>query len=84
MGPASALLQDSKLSSVFPRRHFLDLVDDAWIGDALSDDEMDIASGADLDPSSTELEAVGWPDENVDRWNDLGLENWMREQSPPS
>ncbi|KAJ0391437.1 hypothetical protein P43SY_010325 [Pythium insidiosum] len=80
----SVVMTDSKLSSVFPRRHFLDLVDDAWIGDALSDDEMDIASGADLDPSSTELEAVAWPDENVDRWNDLGLENWMREQSPPS
>jgi hypothetical protein len=31
-------MQDSKLPSLFPRKHYLDIVDDAWITDALSDD----------------------------------------------
>jgi hypothetical protein len=31
-------LQDSKLPSLFPRKFYLDLVDDDWIADTLSDD----------------------------------------------
>lgn len=31
-------LQDSKLPSLFPRRFYLDIVDDDWIADTLSDD----------------------------------------------
>lgn len=33
-----ATLQDSKLPSLFPRRFYLDIVDDDWIADTLSDD----------------------------------------------
>ncbi|GLD96670.1 hypothetical protein PINS_up005353 [Pythium insidiosum] len=81
----SVVTTDSKLSSVFPRRHYLDLVDDAWIGDSLSDDEMDVVAGVDLDPNSTEqMEPVGWSDDTIDRWNDLGLEHWLRDQAPSS
>ncbi|TYZ60508.1 hypothetical protein PybrP1_007960 [[Pythium] brassicae (nom. inval.)] len=45
---------DSKLPSVFPKRFYLDLVDDDWIADTLSDDEIDVPPGADLDPDSSD------------------------------
>eukprot|EP00633_Aureoumbra_lagunensis_P003640 CAMPEP_0197302284 /NCGR_PEP_ID=MMETSP0890-20130614/50949_1 /TAXON_ID=44058 ORGANISM="Aureoumbra lagunensis, Strain CCMP1510" /NCGR_SAMPLE_ID=MMETSP0890 /ASSEMBLY_ACC=CAM_ASM_000533 /LENGTH=71 /DNA_ID=CAMNT_0042781839 /DNA_START=152 /DNA_END=367 /DNA_ORIENTATION=+ len=58
-----------------------DVVDDAWLEDYLSDDEIDLLEddevlGDDLDAtefdSSTVLEASVAEE---DRWNDLGLEH---------
>ncbi|DAZ97123.1 TPA: hypothetical protein N0F65_010446, partial [Lagenidium giganteum] len=75
--------QDSKLPSVFPRRYYLDLVDDDWIADTLSDDEIDVPPGLDIDPNSGESpsgEPPAWAgDAKMDRWNDLGLDLWARE-----
>ncbi|KAI9915103.1 hypothetical protein PsorP6_007048 [Peronosclerospora sorghi] len=47
-------LKDSKLPSLFPRKHYLDIVDDAWIIDKLSDDEIDVPPELEFDPTGTE------------------------------
>ncbi|KAG6584514.1 Epoxide hydrolase 2 [Phytophthora cinnamomi] len=74
---------DSKLPSLFPRRHYLDIVDDAWITDALSDDEIEVPPALDVDPNGSESptgEPPMWAaDEKVDRWNDLGLDQWVKD-----
>ncbi|TMW55672.1 hypothetical protein Poli38472_010554 [Pythium oligandrum] len=73
------LYVDSKLPSVFPKRHFLDIVDEKWITDTLSDDEIEVPPGAEVDPNNAELEPVGWAEDKVDRWNDLGLDLWAKD-----
>ncbi|OWZ18087.1 hypothetical protein PHMEG_0007874 [Phytophthora megakarya] len=74
---------DSKLPSLFPRKHFLDIVDDDWITDTLSDDEIEVPPALDVNPNGNESptgEPPMWAaDEKVDRWNDLGLDQWAKD-----
>ncbi|KAL3660500.1 hypothetical protein V7S43_014644 [Phytophthora oleae] len=71
---------DSKLPGLFPRRHYLDIVDDAWITDTLSDDEIEVPPALDADPNGSEPPT--WAaDEKVDRWNDLGLDQWAKDSA---
>ncbi|RQM11284.1 hypothetical protein KXD40_007755 [Peronospora effusa] len=72
--------EDSKLPSLFPRKHYLDIVDDAWIIDTLSDDEIELSPALDLDLNGSDGEPPMWTgDEKVDHWNDLGLDQWVRD-----
>lgn len=74
---------DSKLPIRFLRKHFLDIVDDDWIRDTLSDDEIEIPPLLDVDLNGSESptgEPLAWTaDEKVDRWNDLGLDQWVKD-----
>ncbi|POM72977.1 hypothetical protein PHPALM_10227 [Phytophthora palmivora] len=93
--------RDSKLPSLFPRKHYLDIVDDDWITDTLSDDgnvsgltklqkfiidpyyEIEVPPALDVGPNGDESptgEPPMWTaDEKVDRWNDLGLDQWVKD-----
>ncbi|CAI5723113.1 unnamed protein product [Hyaloperonospora brassicae] len=77
---------DSKLPTVYLlKKHYLDIVDDDWIMDALSDDDMDVPpSSLELDPEngsdSPSDEPPMWTaDGKVTRWNDLGLDQWVKD-----
>ncbi|CEG46601.1 Apc13p [Plasmopara halstedii] len=72
---------DSKLPIQFLRKLFLDIVDDDWIKDTLSDDEIEIPLALDVDLNGSESptgEPSMWTaEEKKDRWNDLGLDEWV-------
>uniref|UniRef100_A0AAV1VC92 Anaphase-promoting complex subunit 13 n=1 Tax=Peronospora matthiolae TaxID=2874970 RepID=A0AAV1VC92_9STRA len=77
---------DSKLPTAFLlKKHYLDIVDDDWIMDALSDDDIDVPPPSlELDQENGSESPSGDPvtraaDGKVTRWNDVGLDQWVRD-----
>eukprot|EP00640_Fibrocapsa_japonica_P009882 CAMPEP_0113944034 /NCGR_PEP_ID=MMETSP1339-20121228/30596_1 /TAXON_ID=94617 /ORGANISM="Fibrocapsa japonica" /LENGTH=76 /DNA_ID=CAMNT_0000949087 /DNA_START=27 /DNA_END=257 /DNA_ORIENTATION=+ /assembly_acc=CAM_ASM_000762 len=69
---------DSCYASVSRGRNFLDIIDDKWQKDCLSDDEIDLPEEieepldvADLEPATLEAPELIASRES---WNDLGLD----------
>ena len=68
-------------SQVLPGKNNLDLIDEEWVKDSLSDDEVEIAPGSDLPTDDGDV--VGNSvniarKEEEDKWNDLGLETFQQ------
>ncbi len=75
---AAAMESDSVfLPARLSRQDNLDLIDEEWARDCLSDDEVELAAENELPQDDAELEAALNPQHTVaedDKWGDLGLD----------
>lgn len=69
-------------STYIPKQDNLDLIDEEWTKDALSDDEIELAPDNDLTLDDQEVDptlptTAMRKDEEEEKWTDLGLESFV-------
>ncbi|OQS06064.1 hypothetical protein THRCLA_20450 [Thraustotheca clavata] len=84
MGLLQRQRADSKVVSIIRERMLLDVVDQAWMQDYLSDDEIELPMGLEMnnEDGTPPLALPVFPGLRTDqpeRWNDLGLSLFGRE-----
>ncbi|KAJ8600277.1 hypothetical protein CTAYLR_000644 [Chrysophaeum taylorii] len=69
-------MSDSQYPKLIAFKNVFEIVDDAWLEDSLSDDDIDLPQGEDLATDEGELETgdVLEASREDDRWTDLALE----------
>ncbi|CAM9436267.1 unnamed protein product, partial [Phaeothamnion confervicola] len=73
---------DGTYSAVADNSKFLDVVDQAWADDSLSDDELDLPDGVEVPNDVAEVLGIALDatDQEEDRWQDLGLDNVLQRE----
>jgi len=68
---------DSRFVAYLHRNPVLDVVDDEWRSETLSDDDIDLPAEADLPPGEREEpRSIGLPvQKQDDKWAELGLDD---------
>ncbi|KAJ1430955.1 hypothetical protein B484DRAFT_395683 [Ochromonadaceae sp. CCMP2298] len=74
-------MSDTSFAAVSQNSKLIEAIDDEWLQDALSDDEIEIPKDFDINTEEDEEEEESLVKAD-DAWNDLGLENFLVE--PPT
>lgn len=68
--------------SVYTKMHNLDLIDEEWAADSLSDDDIDISPEMDLPMDDTDLETQDpLSNKEDEKWLDLSLDTFIGENA---
>lgn len=74
-------MSDTSFAAVADKRKLLEIIDDDWIEDSLSDDEIEIPKEFNVSVEEEEEEEELLNKE--DTWNDLGLDDFHDDSSNP-
>jgi len=70
--------------SVYVPEHYnLDLVDEMWTMDCLSDDDIDISPDIDVPMDDNDMDAQELARKEEEKWGDLGLDLFVNDTTQP-